>query len=358
MQKIPVQTIGTFAFCFVFIYTAYTVHMEERLKYLFQRYLDNTCTRKEFEEFLVYVSDASHNETVRGLIKKIYEDTGALASSYTYVDESGNLVLTQPEWIGQTETVRGNSRKKIFSLLAIAACVVIVAGYLWTGQNAVTKKEAVAKSEFTRKSTERSEYKYVLLPDSTQVWLNAESHLDFPPQFDKEKRMVILSGEAYFDVKHADKIPFIIQTGKVTTTVLGTAFNIKAYPGRKDVIVSVSRGKVKVDFNEQEVATVTKGQRVKVSHTDIRLVEKKAALSEPASWQQGNLAYDDETIEDIIADLERVYDVHISIANQPVSQMRISTTFEREKGVDQALQVLCQLTETVLKQADGKYTIQ
>jgi transmembrane sensor len=113
-----------------------------------------------------------------------------------------------------------------------------------------------------------------------------------------------------------------------------------------------------VDFNEQEVATVTKGQRVKVSHTDIRMVEKKPALSEPASWQQGNLAYDDETIEDIIADLERVYDVRISIANQPVSQMRISTTFERGKGVDQALQVLCQLTETVLKQAGGQYTIQ
>lgn len=331
--------------------------MEERLKYLFQRYLDNTCTRKEFEEFLTFVSNASHNETIRAIIKKVYEDAGKAASSYTCVDESGNLVLTRPDWHGQSPR-RNSNKKNLYSLLAIAACFIMVAGYTWFFQKPASPAEAVTKSALTRKSTGRSEYKYVLLPDSTQVWLNAESHLDFPSQFGKDKRIVILSGEAYFDVKHADKIPFIIQTGKVTTTVLGTAFNIKAYPGRKDVIVSVSRGKVKVNFNEQEVATLTKGQRVKVSHTDIRLVEKKPVVNEPASWQQGLLAYDDETIEDIIADLQRVYDVQVSIIDKPVSQLRISTAFEREKGVEQALQVLCQLTETVLKQADGQYTIQ
>lgn len=329
--------------------------MEERIKYLFQRYLDNTCTRKEFEEFLSYVSDACHNEFIRELIKKVYDDTGKAASSHTWVDESGNLVLTQPEWF---PPVRNTGKKKLVGLVAAAAiCVVIAAVYFFNPKKPVAQTVAV-KTELTRKSTERSEYKYVLLPDSTQVWLNAESRLDYPQQFSSENRIVYLSGEAYFDVKHADKIPFIIQTGKVSTTVLGTAFNIKAYPGRKDVIVSVSRGKVKVNFDDREVATLIKGQRVKVSHTDIRMVEKKPAVNEATSWQQGNLAYDDETMEDIIADLERVYDVQISIANQSVNQMRISTTFERGKGVEQALQVLCKLTETGLKQAEGQYTIQ
>lgn len=330
--------------------------MEERLQYLFQRYLDNTCTRKEFEEFLVFVSDASHNETIRELIKKVYEDAGKTASSHTYVDETGNLILTQPEW---EEPKRGFGKRRLLTILSVAAIfVVIAAGSLWYQLKPAPKTVVAALPELTRKSTERSEYKYLLLPDSTQVWLNAESSLDFPQQFPNEKRVVYLSGEAYFDVKHADKIPFIIQTGKVTTTVLGTAFNIKAYPKQKDVLVSVSRGKVKVNFDNQEVATLTKGQRVKVNHTDRRLVEKKPAVNDAASWQQGNLAYDDETIEDVIADLERVYDVRIRIMNQSVNQMRISTTFERGKGVEQALQVLCKLTDTSLTQAEGQYTIQ
>lgn len=331
--------------------TAYTFHMEERLQYLFQRYVDNTCTRKEFEEFLGYVSDASHNELIRDLIKKVYEESGNPSSSNTYVDESGNLVLPQPQ-LRQT-----GGKKKLLTLSVAAVFVVTATSYFWY-QLKPEPSTMIAAAELKRKSTERSEYKYVLLPDSTQVWLNAESSLDFPQQFGNEKRVVYLSGEAYFDVKHADKIPFIIQTGKVTTTVLGTAFNIKAYPGRKDVLVSVSRGKVKVHFDDREVATLTKGQRVKVSNTDIRLVEKKPAVTEASSWQQGNLAYDDETMQDIIADLERVYDVRIRIANQSVNQMRISTTFERGKGVEQALQVLCKLTETFLQQADGQYTIQ
>lgn len=331
--------------------------MEERLRYLFQRYVDNTCTRKEFEEFLSYISDAGHDEAIRALIKKIYEDTGKDASSHTWVDESGNLILANKEWRGQKNGGNGN-RKKLLSVLAIAACLVVVAVYVYTRQAATSETKTLAATTLTHKSTARSEYKYVLLPDSTQVWLNAESRLDFPKQFNSTERIVTLSGEAYFDVKHADKIPFKIQTGKVTTTVLGTAFNIKAYPGRKDVIVSVSRGKVKVNFDALEVATLVKGQRVKVSNTDIRLIEKKPVMDEPASWQQGLLAYDDETIADIIADLERVYDVSIRINSEVVREMRISTRLEREKGVEQALQVLSKLTETVLTQSDGQYTIQ
>jgi transmembrane sensor len=333
--------------------------MEERLKYLFQRYLDNACTRSEFDEFLWYVSNSANNDTVRELIKKVYEDSGQDASSQTFVDESGNLVLTQPEWFTQEERVTVKGRKKWMGAMAVAACLVIAMGFIWYMQPAAGEGvTTTAQSELARKSTERSEYKYLLLPDSTQVWLNAESKLEYAQQFTGNKRMVYLSGEAYFDVKHADKIPFVIMTGKVSTTVLGTAFNIKAYPGRKDVIVSVSRGKVKVDFNDLEVATLTKGQQVKVSNTDSRIVEKKQALNEAASWQQGNLAYDDENMENIIADLERMYDVRIRIDNIAIRQLRVTTSFKREIGVEQALQVLCELTDTQLKQGDGQYTIQ
>ncbi len=333
--------------------------MEERLKYLFQRYLDNTCTRKEFDEFLWYVSDAGQDPAVRALIKKLYDDAGNAASSQTYVDESGNLILTRPQWYGEEKKEGRGGKRKLLAAIALGICTIAVAGYSWFQLQPVSNNNnpAPAVAELKRKSTERSEYKYLLLPDSTQVWLNAASSLDYPHQFADDKRVVYLSGEAYFDVKHADRIPFIIQTGKVSTTVLGTAFNIKAYPGRKIVIVSVSRGKVKVNFDDREVATLIKGQQVKVSNTDIRMVIKKPAVNEAASWQQGMLAYDDETMEDIIADLERVYDVRVRIANGSIQQLRVSTSFKREIGVEQALQVLSQLTDTELKQADGEYTI-
>jgi ferric-dicitrate binding protein FerR (iron transport regulator) len=93
------------------------------------------------------------------------------------------------------------------------------------------------------------------------VWLNAASSLEFPDKFSGSKREVYLTGEAFFDVKHSDKSPFLIHTKNITTTVVGTAFNIKAYVNQKVIIVSVSRGKVKVSRDDQLIATLTKGSR-------------------------------------------------------------------------------------------------
>ena len=72
--------------------------MEERIKYLFRQYLNNTCTKKEFEEFFSYINEASHNELIRELIKKAYDETGQSNSSLTYVDERGTLIIPEPAW--------------------------------------------------------------------------------------------------------------------------------------------------------------------------------------------------------------------------------------------------------------------
>lgn len=329
--------------------------MEERIKYLFRQYLNNTCTRKEFEEFFSYINEATHNELIRGLIKKAYEETGQADPSLTYVDERGHLVLTEPAWDEQ-RLAGERSPKRNWPLIAAIACVVILlAGVAWFMYQPVQKHR---QGPLAKKVTSRSEYKYMILPDSTQVWLNAASTLEYPQAFGAGKREVFLSGEAYFDVKHADKQPFLIHSGKVTTRVLGTAFNIKAYPGREHIIVSVSRGKVQVNYDEKEVAMLTPGQQVKVSNANKPVIQKKIAVTEAAPWQQGNLVYDDETFSDIVADLERIYDVTIRMQNETLGGERISTSFRREIGIGNALQVLCNLTDTRLKLVNDIYVIQ
>jgi transmembrane sensor len=330
--------------------------MEERLKYLFRQYLNNTCSGKEFDEFFSYMRDAAHNETIRELIKKVYEETGQEHSAHTYVNESGHLVLTKPAWYDGATSQPKRRRRRTAGIISVCAIALFVF-LIWLPYKKDQQPPA-AVAAMTKKITQRSEYKYLLLPDSTQVWLNAASSLEYPQQFDKNKREVFLSGEAYFDVKHADKLPFIIHTGKVSTMVLGTAFNIKAYPGRENIIVSVSRGKVKVQYDNIDVATLTQGQQVKVRHAGSQPVETKTISSEPAAWQQGNLLYDDETMEDIVAELEQVYDVHIRLTNDAMRHVRIATSFRREIGVDQALQILCQLTDTRLKLDNGLYIIE
>jgi transmembrane sensor len=329
--------------------------MEERLTYLFRKYLNNTCTRKEFDEFFSYMHDAAHNEKIRELIKKLHAESGQEHLMYTYVDESGNLVLTEPAWDEQPQYVPKRGKRSIY--LAMTACAVILVTVLVWWPFTPNREQAPVMA-MTKKITQRSEYKYLLLPDSTQVWLNAASTLEYPQQFASGKREVRLSGEAYFDVKHADKIPFVIRTGKVSTLVLGTAFNIKAYPGREHIIVSVNRGKVVVQYDDKDVATLTKGQQVKVNNAGKQAAEKKSINTDAAAWQQGHLTYDDETIEDIVAELEEVYDVRIQVNDPVIRHTRISTTLRREMGVDEALQVLCLISDTRVTQVKGVYVIQ
>lgn len=332
--------------------------MEERIKYLFRQYLNNTCTKKEFEEFFSYINEASHNELIRELIKKAYEETGHINPSLTYVDERGELVLREPASNYQPDVPMQRRNKN--RVLAVTAVVVVglLAGFVWLINQSPHQQQKAAKPVLAKKVTGRSEYKYLLLPDSTQVWLNAVSTLEYPDKFVPGKREVYLTGEAYFDVKHANKQPFLIHTGKVTTLVLGTAFNIKAYPGRENIIVSVSRGKVRVNYEESEVATLIPGQQVKVSNNNKAAVQKNIAVTETAPWQQGKLVYDDETINDIIADLERIYDVTIRLQNSMLGRERVSTSFRRGTGIGNALQLLCNLTDTRLKLVNNVYLIE
>lgn len=332
--------------------------MEERIKYLFKQYLNNTCTRKEFDEFFSYINEAAHNEVIRELIKKAYEETGQPGSSLSWVDGSGNLVITKPNPDEQSLTTPKPAKKKQLILAMAAVVIALAVGVAWLMTRPLVKQPLAATKGLAKKMTGRSEYRYMLLPDSTQVWLNAASTLEYPQQFAAGKREVYLTGEAYFDVKHADKQPFLIHTGKVTTMVLGTAFNINAYPGRENIIVSVSRGKVRVNYNDKEMAVLTQGQQVKVSNTSNTVVQKKQAIAEVAPWQQGNLQYDDETIRDIVADLERNYDVTIRVQSEALASERITTSFRREIGIENALKVLCNLTDTRLTLENNKYVIQ
>ena len=91
------------------------------------------------------------------------------------------------------------------------------------------------------------------LPDSTHVWLNQDSKIAYGDDFNADERRVSLSGEAYFEVKRDEERPFIIQTGKAETRVLGTSFNVRAYEDEESIEVAVTSGKVKfTSFSGEE----------------------------------------------------------------------------------------------------------
>jgi ferric-dicitrate binding protein FerR (iron transport regulator) len=308
------------------------------------------------EEFFAYIRKAKTDDELRSLVKKVYEQIKLSHPSLTYVDEDGKLVFIEPAGEANITSLKIITKNKYIRAFALAASVILVAGIIWLGSPAKRNK-ITAVETLTKKFTERKEQKYLLLPDSTQVWLNAASSLQFPDEFKPGKREVYLTGEAFFDVKHADKIPFLIHTGKITTTVLGTAFNIRAYADQKEITVSVTRGKVKVSRDDKLIAVLTKGRAVKIGRDTLQVTEKEVAVENISAWQQGNLVYDDVPLEDIVKDLQNVFNTEIRIEDSIVSKLNVTTSFSRDIGAEKAVNILGRLINKKIVNEKGTLII-
>ncbi len=338
--------------------------MEDRVQYLFRKYLNNSCNRAEMDELFDLAEKADPGSPLREqLVAALLESGGANAGA----DRSPIRFATinaPDSSLPSKMAGSGSLWKSNFWKIAAAAAGLLVGIAAWqyghspANSAAAPLSQARPDAQHIHQATARSEYKFVLLPDSSQVWLNADSRLEYPDGFGSGPRHVVLSGEAFFDVKHADKQPFIIHTGTITTTVLGTAFNIRAYPGGEKITVTVKRGKVKVDHGKTQLAILTRGQEMSIDTLQHLVHEKKLAAKEAATWQEGNLSYDDDAFADVVADLQRVYDVRIRITDPAIGRMRISTSFQRSQGIEPALKILCRLTDKTLVKTNDEFIIQ
>jgi ferric-dicitrate binding protein FerR (iron transport regulator) len=150
----------------------------------------------------------------------------------------------------------------------------------------------------------------VILPDGSQVWLNASSSLKFPISFASAKeRRVELTGEAYFEVTHRPDLPFRVITSKQTVEVLGTHFDISAYADDATTKTTLLQGSVKVSvYDSGNGALLKPGQQSKVN-SNIQVSDVNA--EEVIAWKNGYFRFDDEKLENIMKSVARWYDVDV-----------------------------------------------
>jgi ferric-dicitrate binding protein FerR (iron transport regulator) len=210
-------------------------------------------------------------------------------------------------------------------------------------------------------NTTRGEKKTFQLPDGTKICLDAGSTLHMKNDFGKHHREVYLSGEALFDVTHNKELPFIVHSEKYDVKVLGTLFNVKAYPEDPLSETSLIRGKVEISLksNSQKI-TLKPNQKAVISNKGENLVlENKQSDLKPAekitilplsysdkdkvvietAWSQNRLEIVNESFDDIKNKLERWYDVKIIFADEDVSHYTFTATFTKET-IDQVLKAL------------------
>ncbi len=163
------------------------------------------------------------------------------------------------------------------------------------------------------------------LPDGTTGWLNSGSKLTYSLPF-SENRNVALEGEAWFDVLHNEKQPFEISAGKSMIKVLGTSFNVSAYPEEKYLEVVLQNGEV--EFFDQSLAErVTLKPSERLVLTDSKLELNSVDPSKYKGWTDGKLIFRGDDMAEVARRIERWYDVKVEIADKDLLQFSFRATF-------------------------------
>jgi len=171
----------------------------------------------------------------------------------------------------------------------------------------------------------------LVLPDSSTIWLNAESEITFSSQFTSENQRVInLIGEAYFDVKHDESHPFIVKSGELVTTVYGTSFNVRAYSNENEIAVAVQSGKVGVNHSSGKHETQFLLPKNKLVYQLKNKLFNKADMprNEVNSWINGVLIFDQTPIDEVFATLSRKFDVKINTEKLHTKNCKLTAQFK------------------------------
>lgn len=154
-----------------------------------------------------------------------------------------------------------------------------------------------------------NEYR-VTLPDGSNAWLNASSSVEYPTAFSEKTRDVNVTGEVYFEVVHNAKQPFRVHAGGLTIDDVGTAFNVKAYPGEK-IVATLTQGKIKAAAGEHSSLLVP-GQQVEMTRgEDNFTINKVVDTAESIAWKNGRFLFTDAHIKDILPEISRWYNVDV-----------------------------------------------
>lgn len=193
----------------------------------------------------------------------------------------------------------------------------------------------------------------ITLPDGTEVWLNSKSSLTYPVAFNTSERLVELSGEGYFEVAHVAKQPFKVKSGNQVVKVLGTHFNIEAYPEDQRTVTTLVEGSVSVE-NENSSIKIKPGQRV-INLPTAKLRSEPASVTDVLAWKNGLFSFNDDRIEDIMRKVARSYNMEVEYQGD-VKDTRFWGVFPRDKGLSSLLKNLEQ-TNTIHFKVIGRRII-
>lgn len=311
----------------------------EDVKYtnLIGKYLSGNMSSPEKKELMSWVeSDASNQDFLDDMIG-VWGKTGEAEPSFeANIDAAWAKVdqrlpsVESEQPVGAKVRSIGSGRRRLLQIAA-AAVLVLMAGWWWS----IDKPNDV----WLAIDTMDGAVKMVNLPDGSEIWLNANSRLSYPESF--TKRQIRLEGEAFFDVARMEDSPFEIYSGEAKTTVLGTSFNVRAYPEEEVIEISVASGKVTFEEkNGEQKVTLVKNNSAIFKKKENTIVKVEEAISNVTSWKTKEFDFSELAVGEMLDIFERHFGVRFENVHPRLANMNLRLRNQPAEDLPELLEII------------------
>lgn len=333
--------------------------MEEYYYQLIELYYKKTISTEELLKLRLWVESSESNQSKFREVLRVLEASEIYLQQPIAPSKSWAIVanhIQQPVTPSAIEPQRRKLGK--WQWYAIAALIVVVSTISLLFFEA--KQPKPSQQQLVKViSNAYGEQRSITMPDGSVIYLNAGSRISYNEGFTAQKRMVKLEGEAFFDVVHETNRPFIVQTGKVSTTVLGTSFNIKAFKARP-VEVTVETGKVGVVFkkanHKDEVNFLLPNEQLLIDPDKGEVVKRTVNAADVSAWKHYRLVFYNTSLQEITATIERAYNVKIDFKEAKTANLKLTAKFDK-CGIKEIMDVLSKLSGSTYQIKENKITI-
>ncbi|UBM62670.1 FecR domain-containing protein [Candidatus Sulfidibacterium hydrothermale] len=330
---------------------------ESKIK-LLQKFFKDQCTEYELLDLTRWINQPETLDEILPEFKKLLAeynpDMEGAFDSEKVLEQIQKKIANNKEQNNKKVFKQAKQRILFRNLLKYAAVFFIALTVFASGYFLLVKPES-HQITYIEKTVPNGKKAKIVLSDGTRVWINANSTLKYPLKMGKHFRKVFLTGEAYFDVVKNKKKPFIVITRDIKIKVLGTAFDVNAYPDNERIKTTLVRGKVNITGNnkknqEQHVVLLPGQQAIYFKNANYIQVHK-VNTAQYTAWIKGELIFNETTLENVVKQLRRRFNLNISIQDTEIRNYKYTGQFSHESP-EEIMRILEKVTPTQFIKTD------
>ena len=328
-------------------------YIQKIVDYFFHHSVSPSIAKRVQERMILPQTSKECDEA----LARIWEETKDTVYTDPQIDKA--FARLEHSMAGKAQRMQPEKNKRnwlqIAAIWTIPFLMLCSSGYFYYQAAYLSPARQAASISYIQCYAKAGTREQITLPDGSNVWLNSGSLLIYPSTFQTSERSVYLSGEGFFEVRKDAEHPFTVNTNYMQLEVLGTSFNISAYPDNEQTQATLETGMLKINVCNDSINYFLKPDNQLVYTPATGVVEThKVHAADFSDWRSGGLLFNGTPLKEVLRTLERIYAIRIHLQNSIYREQKLRIHFNKNETLENVLRMIQIMTPGLEYQIDGK----